>query len=302
MTVGCDKGPVIAVAGRFVHTAIHTTVGAILDDAPVAAVPCERDPISLPAGQQELLISPGPQFFVDGAQLFSPAAAEVARPVHVSSWRAWGPDRREVQAPASATSRILVIPESINSGWVAHTGAGVRLTPIAVNGWQQGWVVPAGDPGTITLTFASNSLYRAGLAVGLALLPLLALLALWRTRRKGFDDTAVPARPWRPGAWAAVPAVAAAAVIAGVGGVVVLGAALGLRYALRRRRWERLSVACAAGGLILAGAALSRQPWRSADGYAGHSASVQLLALISLAVLTASVIAVPERAQEPRDE
>ena len=27
ITVGCDRGPVIAVAGRFVHTAIHTTVG-----------------------------------------------------------------------------------------------------------------------------------------------------------------------------------------------------------------------------------------------------------------------------------
>jgi arabinofuranan 3-O-arabinosyltransferase len=295
IAVGCDHGPVIAVAGRFVHTAIHTTVGAILDDAPVAAVPCERDPIALPAGQQELLISPGAQFVVDGAELATRPAAEGARPVRVSSWQAWGPDRREVHAPASATSRILVIPESINPGWVAHTGTGARLTPIAVNGWQQGWVVPAGDPGTITLTFASNTLYRAGLAVGLALLPLLAMLALWRTRRKDADDEAAPAQPWRPGAWAAVPALAAAAVIAGVGGVMAMGTALGLRYALRRRRWERLSVVCSAGGLILAGAALSRQPWRSPDGYAGHSASVQLLALISLAVLAASVVALPHR-------
>jgi arabinofuranan 3-O-arabinosyltransferase len=300
ITVGCDRGPVIAVAGRFVHTAIHTTVGAILDDAPLAAVPCERDPISLPAGQQELLVSPGAQFVVDGAELTAAVAPEVARPVSVSSWRAWGPARREVQASASATSRVLVIPESINPGWVAHTSTGVRLTPIAVNGWQQGWVVPAGDPGTITLTFASNSLYRAGLAVGLALLPLLAMLTLWRTRRK--DDPAAPGRPWRPGAWASVPALAAAGLIAGWGGVVVMGIALGLRYALRRRHWESLSVVCSAGGLILAGAALSRQPWRSADGYAGHSAGVQLLALISLAVLAASVVAVPERAKRPRDE
>ncbi|OBH45541.1 alpha-(1-_3)-arabinofuranosyltransferase [Mycobacterium mantenii] len=300
ITVGCDRGPVIAVAGRFVHTAIHTTVGAILDDAPVAAVPCERDPIALPAGQQELLISPGVQFVVDGAELSARADAEVARPVRVSSWRAWGPDRREVQAPASATSRVLVVPESINPGWVARTAAGARLTPVAVNGWQQGWVVPAGDPGTITLTFAPNSLYRVGLAVGLALLPLLALLALWRTRRR--DDASAPARPWRPGAWAAIPALAAAAVIAGVAGVVVMGGALGLRYARGRARWERLSLAGSAGGLILAGAALSRQPWRSADGYAGHSASVQLLALISLAVLTASVVTIPDRACGPRDE
>jgi arabinofuranan 3-O-arabinosyltransferase len=106
--------------------------------------------------------------------------------------------------------------------------------------------------------------------------------------------------------WAAVPVLAAAAVIAGVGGVVVTGVALGLRYALDQRRWERLSVVCGAGGLILAGAALSRQPWRSADGYAGHAASVQALALISLAVLAASVVTAPhrraDRADGPRDE
>ncbi|WP_297847237.1 DUF3367 domain-containing protein [Mycobacterium sp.] len=299
LTVGCDDGPVIAVAGRFVHTAIHTTVGAILDDQPLAVVPCDRDPIALPAGQQELLISPGAQFVVDGAELSTAAPVKEARAQHVSSWRAWGPDRREVQAAPSATSRVLVIPESVNPGWVAHTSTGTRLTPIAVNGWQQGWVVPAGDPGTITLTFASNSLYRAGLAVGLALLPLLAMLAFWRTRRRS-EDT--PAQPWRPGAWAAVPAVAAGAVIAGVGGAVVMGAALGLRYALHGRRWERLALVGSAGGLILAGAALSRQPWRSVDGYAGHSANIQLLALVSLAVLTASVVAAPHRARGPGDE
>ncbi|MBZ4559502.1 alpha-(1-_3)-arabinofuranosyltransferase, partial [Mycobacterium avium] len=200
VSVGCERGPVIAVAGRFVHTAIHTTVGALLDDQPVAAVPCERDPIALPAGQQELLISPGAQFVVDGAELSTPAAAEAAQPVRVASWRGWGPDRREVAAGPSNISRILVIPESINPGWVARTGSGARLTPIAVNGWQQGWLVPAGDPGVITLSFASNSLYRAGLAVGLALLPVLALLACWRTRKRGTQDP--PARPWRPGVWA----------------------------------------------------------------------------------------------------
>lgn len=299
ISVGCDRGPVIAVAGRFVHTAIHTTVGAILDDQPLAAVPCDRDPIALPAGEQELLISPGAQFVVDGAQLSTSPAPESARAERLSSWRAWGPARREVQAPPSATPRVLVIPESINPGWVARTSGGARLMPVAVNGWQQGWVVPAGDPGTITLTFASNPLYRAGLAAGLALLPLLALLAFWRTRRR---DEAAPAQPWRPGAWAAVPALASGALIAGAGGVVVLGAALGLRYAMGGRRWERLAPVGSAGGLILAGAALSRQPWRSADGYAGHSANIQLLALVSLAVLTASVIVVPDRRRRSGDE
>ncbi|HEY3996096.1 MAG TPA: alpha-(1-_3)-arabinofuranosyltransferase [Mycobacterium sp.] len=304
ITVDCDHGPVIAVAGRFVHTSIHTTVGALLDDAPVPAVACDRDPIALPAGQQELLISPGAQFVVDGAELSTPAAAAPASTVQVPTWRTWGPDRREVQAPPSAATRVLVIPESINPGWVARTGTGTRLTPVAVNGWQQGWVVPAGDPGAITLTFASNSLYRTGLVVGLSLLPLLAVLALWRTRRRRDEDP--PAQPWQPGAWAAVAVVAAGALIAGVAGVIVTGAALGLRYALRRRRSDGVTVLLSAGGLALAGAALSRHPWRSVDGYAGHWAHVQLLALISLAVLAVSAVTTtnrePDRAREPRNE
>ena len=182
------------------------------------------------------------------------------------------------------------MPESINAGWVARTSAGTRLTPIAVNGWQQGWVVPAGTSGTITLTFAPNSLYRAGLAGGLALLPLLALMAWWPRRREPSDDP--PARPWAPGPWAAVAVLAATPLTAGVVGAVVFGAALGLRWALRHRPRQRdaVTLGLSAGGLILAGAALARHPWRAVDGYAGHSAWVQLLALISLAVVAASVL------------
>jgi arabinofuranan 3-O-arabinosyltransferase len=286
IVVGCDRGPVMAVAGRFVHTSIRTTAGALLDAEPVAAIACDRDPIALPAGQQELLVSPGDAFVVDGAQLLTPAAAEMpgsANPVPVpAATGAWGPDRREVRAPESATTRVLVIPESINPGWAARTSTGTRLTPVAVNGWQQGWVVPAGNPGTITLTFASNSVYRAGLAVGLALLPLLALLALWRTRQRRTDDA--PPQPWAPGAGAAVGVLAAGAVIAGVAGVVVAGAALGLRYALRNRQSDGITVGLSAGGLILAGAALSRHPWRSVDGSAGHGGNGLLVALISLRI------------------
>jgi arabinofuranan 3-O-arabinosyltransferase len=163
---------------------------------------------------------------------------------------------------------------------------------LAVNGWQQGWVVPAGTSGTITLIFAPNSLYRAGLAGGLALLPLLAALAWWPQRRRRSDSAALP---WTPGPWAAVAMLTAGAVIAGVAGVVVFGAALGMRWVLRNRprRRDAVTLWSSAGGLILAGAALSRHPWRSVDGYAGHSAAVQLLALISLAALVASTVMRP---------
>lgn len=304
VTVDCTDGPVIAIAGRFVHTAIQTTVGALLDGDPVAAQPCEREPIMLPAGQQELLISPGAQFVVDGAQLSGPLATQLPTATTTSvtpaSTGAWGPARREIQVAEAATSRVLIVPESINPGWVARTGTGTRLTPVAVNGWQQGWVVPAGTSGTITLTFAPNSLYRAGLASGLALLPLLALMAWWPVRRKLGHRNDPAARPWAPGPWAVLAVQAAGAVIAGAVGAVVFGAALCLQWGLRERprRREAVTTGLSAGGLILAGAALSRHPWRSVDGYAGHSASVQLLALISLAALAASAVVL--RPREPR--
>ena len=232
----CGRGPIIAVAGRFVQTSIATTVGALLDGDPIPARPCQAAPIALPAGQQEiLLISPGSAFVVDGVQLVGPLGRQLpsaaTNPVQTGAWSA---DHREVDVPASQASRVLVVPESVNPGWTARTADGTRLNPVTVNGWQQGWVVPAGITGTVTLSFGSNAVYRAGIAGGLALLPLLALLALVPARRP--PPPADPARPWQPGPVATgLGVLAIGAVVAGVAGVVVVGAALGVRFLLRAR-------------------------------------------------------------------
>ena len=296
VTVGCDAGPVIAVAGRFVHTSISTTVAALLDGGPIAATPCERDPIALPAGQQELLVSPGAAFIVDGARLTGPLGAQIpgaaTTPARTGDWSA---DHRTVTVPRADAARVLVVPESINPGWKATTEDGTALTPVAVNGWQQGWVLPAGTAGTVTLAFTSNALYRVGLAGGLALLPLLVLLALLPTRRNAPRVTAVTT--WAPGRWAAAAAVAVGALIAGWVGALLFGGAAGLLYLVRRR--PRVHRIVTLGGvsvsLILAGAALSRYPWRSVEGYVGFSPGVQFLAALSIALLVASAIDWPAR-------
>ncbi|MBS9533315.1 DUF3367 domain-containing protein [Mycobacterium sp. M1] len=303
VTVDCAHGPVAAIAGRFVHTSIRTTVGALLDGEPVAAQPCDRQPIALPPGEQELLISAGPAFVVDSAQLSGPsAAAGDARaagtaPAHTG---AWGPARREVTVDAAPADRVLVVPESVNPGWQAHTPDGAALAPVVVNGWQQGWVVPADAAGTITLTFAPNRLYRAGLAGGLALLPLLAVLAWWPGRRPRRDESA-PAQPWRPGRRTAVGlGLGVGALLAGAAGVAVFGAVLLTLHALRRRpgSYDAARLGLSAGGLIAAGGLLSRHPWRSVDGYLGQSAGVQVLALVSVAAVVASAVTAPPPASE----
>jgi arabinofuranan 3-O-arabinosyltransferase len=187
----------------------------------------------------------------------------------------------------------LVVPESVNPGWVAHTADGAALTPVIVNGWQQGWVLPAGLRGTVTLSFPSNAAYRTALVVGLSLLPALLALALVPARRRPRSDE--PPRPWNPGPLSVAGLLAAGALIGGAGGLAVFAVALAGGYLLRRRQplVDRLTLATTATGLILAGALLSRYPWRSVDGYIGQSPWVQLPALIALGALAASLLPAP---------
>ena len=291
ISLPCGRGPIIGVAGQFVQTSVTTTVGALLDNEPIPARPCRSEPITLPAGQQELLISPGPAFIVDGVQLAAPLAGRLgsAGTDRVDSGQ-WTSDRRVVEVPPSDSVRVLVVPESVNPGWIARSVDGSPLTAVTVNGWQQGWVLPAGTEGTLVLSFASNATYRAGLIGGLALLPLLAALAFLPARR---TRALAPARPWHPAtAVRAAALTAAAAMISGVVGALVAGLALALRQLLRGREnlWHAITVGTAASGLTLAGAVLSQNPWRSVDGYVGHSAGVQFLALLSVVAVAVSAL------------
>ena len=142
----------------------------------------------------------------------------------------------------------------------AHRADGARLTPVAVNGWQQGWVVPPGTEGTVTLTFASNSLYRAGLS------------AAWRCCRcwrcwPSCRRAGAPSRTTPTPVWARAPGQRRGA--GGGGGDLRSG---GRRRGRRRARAAVCAAptakssatpsrsALTAGGLILAGAVLQPEP------------------------------------------
>ncbi|RWA21631.1 hypothetical protein MBRU_14240 [Mycolicibacterium brumae DSM 44177] len=304
VTLACGDGPVIGVAGEFIQTSVRTTVGALLAGDPIPAQPCRTAPISLPRGEQELIVSPGPAFVVDGVGLDTPLAADVptgkAEPAQTG---VWGPDHREVRVSPSTAPRALVIPESVSPGWIARGADGSALTPVVVNGWQQGWVVPAGMSGPVTLSFPSNTPYRAGLIGGLALLPLLALLALWPARRR---ETGVPPSTWMPRAGAVFGVLVVGTLISGPAGTLVFGLALATLRLLRDRpRATRVvPLVGTPTAMILAGCVLSRYPWRSVDGYIGHSWGPQLLALIALGLLAASAVWFSEgrRSLRSRDE
>ncbi|MGB3770108.1 MAG: alpha-(1-_3)-arabinofuranosyltransferase family protein, partial [Rhodococcus sp. (in: high G+C Gram-positive bacteria)] len=294
--LSCAQGPTLTIAGQLIRTAVSTTAGALKSDAPIRAQVCADDmpvsanvsnPVPLPVGEQSVSVDPGETFVVDSITLrVAPLAAfppPTPEPTAVVSSE-WTADTRRVLVPGADVDRILVVPESTNPGWTAARPDGSALTPVVVNGWQQGWILPAGLSGEVTVSYPADTWYRLGLVVGLILL---AGLGIFAARRRAPDPGVEPTRTWQNPLVAYLGIAGSVWVIGGLaalGWIAVLAAAA---VAVSTRWGERVGgralVVVAGLGLSLAGAGLSNGPWRSPDGYVGHSALIQLAALLSLA-------------------
>ncbi|MBY6539439.1 DUF3367 domain-containing protein [Rhodococcus sp. BP-349] len=299
----CATGPTLSIADQLVRTAVSTTAGALATGAPIRATLCAGDlpvaanvstPVPLPVGDQSVSVDPGDIFTVDSVAL-RVAPLELSsrtgpRPVAVST-STWTTDTRRVLVPGATAERLLVVPESTNPGWVATRPDGETLTPVVVNGWQQGWILPAGLSGEVTLTFPSDTWYRTAIVVGLAMLVALALMAM---RRRTPATPTDPTPTWRPtlvghaGLFAAVWVIGGPAAVGWLAVLAVAVAATDHRWGPRVR--GRVLVAVAGLGLSLAGAMLSTGPWRDPDGYVGHSAVIQLAALASVGAVALAAL------------
>ncbi|KAB3519971.1 DUF3367 domain-containing protein [Corynebacterium sp. zg254] len=183
---------------------------------------------------------------------------------------------------AAGAERVLWLPSQANPGReaVAHgngsgsegSGGEIRLKPLVVNGWQQGWIIPAGVSGPISVSFTPTSTYHAWLMAGFAgavVLVAVWLLVLWRTRTGG-----------RTGASALNDGGAAAGVDDGDHAAET--AAAGDTAATTN---AKAKVAPAVFGVASAVAVIgaARGPWGSAS-YAGDSWFVSGALLVALAV------------------
>lgn len=271
VTIGCEDGPVIAIGGRAVHTTVTATADELRSGAPVSARPCELDAadIELLPGNPDLTVVPTELFTVDRMRL------------HRTDFYQPGPS-----APGT---RLLVLPLSTNVGWAAHVD-GRELTPVVVNGWQQGWVVPDGVTGEITVSFPDDRWYRLAIFGGLLLLIPLALLAI--PRRKPVPDLGPTPGTWGVRWLAAVGLTGVTAVIAGPFGAVCTLIALGCSH-FRPALTARVLPWVAGIGTMLSMAALSTGTWRSGVEYMGGSPWAQAPAVI--AVVAVGVAALPRR-------
>ncbi|MEY9875219.1 arabinofuranan 3-O-arabinosyltransferase [Streptacidiphilus sp. MAP12-33] len=297
-TLPCGQGPQLSIDGRTYPTTASGTLGALLSQQAIGVTLCPADfQVSLPAGPGHTLDAPGdapgsPLAITDatlvsteqnGALAASePAPGSSARVV--DAW-SWGQEDRSVRVEAGPAA-YLEVHENAAPGWSA-TLNGRTLQAVTLDGWQQGFLIPAGASGVVHLTYAPQILYVVALVLGAVLL-LLVLVTLYVAARRapGRRAAAVAARP---GLGVVAGPLVAVAVLALVGGPMA-GAALVLvvlwwwRPSLARTAGPALAIATmTAAGVI---AALSVEGGLTA-GQGAFGPAAQACALVALAAALA---------------
>ncbi|HYK32424.1 MAG TPA: hypothetical protein VEV63_10705, partial [Streptosporangiaceae bacterium] len=236
--------------------------------------------------------SPAQSLVAAGGQ--GAAGGQPGRSVRVLGW---GAESRTVRiGPGGAA--YLEVHQNANPGWSA-TLDGRTLRAVRLDGWQQGFVVPAGAGGVVTLTFEPVKFYHVWIILSaVGAIALLAIAWSGRRRRRVHDqmDRAVtcpaPATPRQPAApagllrrlrllaswWLGLIALSALLVI--IGGPVVIAVPVLMVLA---ERWPNRYGVLAFGAAVASGlfAALSSHP--AASGSGAFGAPAQAFALVALA-------------------
>lgn len=217
----------------------------------------------------------------------SRANAEPAVEDRESVTHDWKGDSRTVEV-GSGPAAYLQTHQNANDGWKA-TLNGKELTPLRLDGWQQGFLVPADQEGTVKLEYEPSFWYQAGLIAGALGIALLLGLAFFRPRRGEplGDEDPVPSPGWVLGT---VVLTLVAALVAGPYALIVPALAVLARFRSGLLVPVAL-VAMAAAGVVAAVGAGSAV----ADGRGAFGHVAQALALLALA---AALVTLPVREPE----
>lgn len=279
----CGLGPTVVLDGRTVRTRVTGAVKDIVSGGALSLRPCGA-PVELAAGEHTLEVLSTDRFVPTTLALKPAGDARgsdgAVRSVETGRWDAT--DRTVDVGPGAAA--VLRIPENVNAGWEA-TLDGEVLEQVTLDGWQQGYRLPAGDGGTVHLVYTPDGPYRLFLLLGGiagALLLLGTVLVLVRERRRRPEPTVLPPSFGRP-----LPAgpygVAFLALAWVAGGVPLLvGTALGLLLA--SRAVPRLVAAVVlVGGAGVAAAVVAqiddRASWSALDVVTGVAVGLLLASL-----------------------
>jgi arabinofuranan 3-O-arabinosyltransferase len=288
----CGAGPTMTIDGIKTETAVSGTLGDLVDLTPMTYRACTLGTVRLAAGNHVITFPGDSAFVVTGLLARSPgsgyaASAERPRSARITSW---GPEHRTVSVKAGPAT-YLQVSDNFNPAWTA-TLAGRTLRPVRLDGWQQGWIVPAGAAGTVTMTMGPDKVFRTSLLVGAVLLLVLAAVALVRGRRP--NPAPVGRRRRLPG-W--LLGGAATLVAVAVGGWLAL---VLIPLVAVARRWGSSAVAGVAGiSFFAAGVIVAWQPSVIPNLHQGaFGAAAQVASVIALCAVLSAVVVGERRRHE----
>jgi len=293
----CGLGPIVELDGHPYDTTVDGFIGNVVSAGPLDLTLCDDQgkgggELELEPGTHRIRIVSTEQFqpVVVALQNADPApAVGELRTVEVVSDE---PSVQEVElGPGDAG--ILRTTRNYNTGWVAELN-GEQLPVQRVDGWAQGWRVPAGDGGDLVIRYAPEKSYVlllfTGLGVALAVL-LLAFVVMFRTKLgPETQPEQVVGRP-RRGLMAALLVVAAAP--AWVLGGVPAAAGFVLAAGFVAVGWRRPAL-WLAGALLVAAPVIVAVSLQRDDGFDPEVADV--LAGIGLLLAVGSTLV---RSREP---
>lgn len=253
----CGYGPMLEVDGTRVRTQVQGTVGQVLAGGALRVQPCGTDRdrrLEWGTGAHRVRLLSTAQFQPVRLLLAGGRDAREApssRTLQVTS----STDTRARVEVSSGEDAVLAAPYNRNEGWQAHVD-GVRLEPITIDGWAQGWLIPDDVRGEVVIDFAPERGYRVGLVAGLVLLGavlLVALVLLAVTRLSAAAPTRSPGRREHRRPTSPVLRGAAAGVLAGLvaGPVVALAAVAGATLRTRPRLAVAVAAVLTAGALLV---------------------------------------------------
>jgi arabinofuranan 3-O-arabinosyltransferase len=269
----CGSGPTIRIDSTEVRTRPLAPVSEIISGGEFAVELCASVPDTLPSGPHRLTEVGGGPFALSSVALTAinlNVSSTESRSARVDGW---ADDARRIEV-AAGPATVLSIAENFNAGWDARF-QGASLPSVRLDGWHQGWVIPAGDAGTVTLTFHPSRTFAIALRVWVLGIGYLALAGWFVARRRQADETLLTERPIQP--W--VTDIASLVALGAVGGLVVA-----IVPVLRRLRRDPLVLSALAAGAMVLSTVVSAIGHRALPGSASGAFSgvAQVSSLVAL--------------------
>jgi arabinofuranan 3-O-arabinosyltransferase len=257
--IPCGEGPVLTLGDAFLPTSGTTNSRDLVQALPATFAPCgvtAREAVE--GGTVRVLATGGDRWSVRRVVMGDVAQVD-ASPEHGLAITSWGATERMVTVSSRESPTLLVVRENANVGWVAHVD-GTELPRVRPDGWQQGWILPAGDAATVELSMRPALWYQLALLAGLASAIVLIVGAVVAGRRpRRVPEAPLTGASVSPGAqW--VTGGTLLVLAAGVWGAVAWGATWAIDRWLPWRAHRAIPVAVGALAL-LSGAALVSGPW-----------------------------------------